>query len=46
MRLLVTRPKEGGEHSATALRARGHEVLLAPLLRIEPVTDAGHGHTH
>ena len=43
MRLLVTRPEEGGEHSATALRARGHEVLLAPLLRIEPVTDADLG---
>ena len=36
MRLLVTRPSEGGERSAAALRARGHDVLLAPLLRIEP----------
>ena len=33
VRLLVTRPE--GEASAAALRARGHEVLLAPVLRIE-----------
>ena len=37
MRLLVTRPQEDGERTAAALRARGHEVLLAPLLRIEAV---------
>jgi uroporphyrinogen-III synthase len=43
MRLLVTRPEEGGEHSAAILRARGHDVLLAPLLQIEPVTDADLG---
>lgn len=43
MRLLVTRPEEGGEHSAEILRARGHDVLLAPLLRIEPVADADLG---
>ncbi len=43
MRLLVTRPEEGGVHSAAALRARGHDVLLAPLLQIEPVTDADLG---
>ena len=43
MRLLVTRPTEGGEHSASILRARGHEVLLAPLLRIEPIADADLG---
>lgn len=43
MRLLVTRPAEGGAHSAAALRARGHEVLLAPLLQIEPVTGADLG---
>ena len=37
MRLLVTRPESEGERTAAALRARGHEVALAPLLRIEPV---------
>ena len=43
MRLLITRPEEGGEHSAKALRAQGHDVLLAPLLQIEPVADADLG---
>lgn len=37
MRLLVTRPEPDGERTAASLRARGHEVLLAPLLRIEAV---------
>jgi uroporphyrinogen-III synthase len=37
MRLLVTRPQDDGERTATALRARGHSVLVAPLLRMEPV---------
>jgi uroporphyrinogen-III synthase len=37
VRLLVTRPQEDGERTAAALRARGHTVILAPLLRIEPV---------
>jgi uroporphyrinogen-III synthase len=37
VRLLVTRPEADGERSAASLRARGHEVLLAPLLRIEAV---------
>ena len=37
MRLLVTRPQEDGERTAALLRARGHSVLLAPLLRIEPL---------
>jgi uroporphyrinogen-III synthase len=35
VRLLVTRPQEDAEGTAAALRARGHEVLVAPLLRIE-----------
>lgn len=44
MRLLVTRPQEEGERTATALRARGHTVMLAPLLRIERVAaDFGPG---
>jgi uroporphyrinogen-III synthase len=38
MRLVVTRPQTDGERTATALRARGHAVLVAPLMRVEPVT--------
>jgi uroporphyrinogen-III synthase len=37
MHLLVTRPEPQGEQTAQALRARGHEVTLAPLLRVEPL---------
>jgi uroporphyrinogen-III synthase len=37
MRLVVTRPQSDGERTAAALRAAGHEVLLAPLMRVEPV---------
>ncbi|MGE0563003.1 MAG: uroporphyrinogen-III synthase [Pseudolabrys sp.] len=37
MRFAVTRPLPDGERTAAALRARGHEVLLTPLLRTEPV---------
>jgi uroporphyrinogen-III synthase len=37
MRLLVTRPQGDGERTAARLRARGHEVTLAPLLRIDAV---------
>jgi uroporphyrinogen-III synthase len=40
MRLLVTRPEGEGERTAAALRLRGHEVWLAPLLRIEAIEDA------
>lgn len=40
MRLLVTRPEPDGERTAQALRARGHAVVLAPLLRTEPVAFA------
>jgi uroporphyrinogen-III synthase len=44
VRLLVTRAKDDGERTAAALRARGHAVTLAPLLRVEPVaTDFGPG---
>jgi uroporphyrinogen-III synthase len=35
MRLLLTRPAPDAERSAARLRARGHQVLVAPLLRIE-----------
>jgi uroporphyrinogen-III synthase len=37
MRLLVTRPEPDGERTAAALRAREHDVLLAPLLRMQSV---------
>ena len=37
MRVLVTRPETDGERTAAHLRARGCDVMLAPLLRIEPV---------
>jgi uroporphyrinogen-III synthase len=37
VRLLVTRPEPDGARTAASLRERGHEVVLAPLLRIEPV---------
>jgi uroporphyrinogen-III synthase len=40
MRLLVTRPEPDNERTAAALRVRGHEVMLAPLLRVEPIADA------
>jgi uroporphyrinogen-III synthase len=35
MRLLVTRPEGDGERTAAALRARGHDVILAPLLHMQ-----------
>lgn len=37
MRVVVTRPQIDGERTAAALRARGHEVLVAPLMRVEPI---------
>src|SRR5262245_36136000 len=37
MRVVVTRPQFDGERTAAALRARGHEVLVAPLMRVEPI---------
>jgi uroporphyrinogen-III synthase len=43
VRLLVTRPQEDGERTATTLRARGHSVLVAPLLRIESLAAADIG---
>jgi uroporphyrinogen-III synthase len=42
VRLLVTRPEPDAQQTAAALRRRGHEVLVTPLLRIEPV-DADFG---
>jgi uroporphyrinogen-III synthase len=43
MRLLVTRPEPDAARTATALRARGHSVVIAPLLRIEPLAGAAIG---
>jgi uroporphyrinogen-III synthase len=43
MRLLVTRPEPDAARTATALRARGHSVVIAPLLRIEPLPGAAIG---
>jgi uroporphyrinogen-III synthase len=37
MAVLVTRPHPDAEATASALRAKGLEVLLAPMLRFEPV---------
>lgn len=43
MRLLVTRPEPDGARTAAVLRGRGHDVLLAPLLRIETIADVDLG---
>ena len=37
MAVLVTRPHPDDEATAAALRAKGFEVVLAPMLRFEPV---------
>ena len=37
MRVVVTRPQADSERTAAALEALGHEVLVAPLMRVEPV---------
>jgi uroporphyrinogen-III synthase len=37
MAILVTRPRPDGEATAARLRTKGFEVLLAPMLRFEPV---------
>jgi uroporphyrinogen-III synthase len=37
MRIVLTRPQDDSERTAAALRAKGHDVLIAPLLRVEPV---------
>lgn len=37
MAILVTRPHPDNEATAAALRARGYDVLLAPVLKFEPV---------
>src|SRR5882672_10925356 len=37
MRVALTRPQADSERTAAVLRARGHAVLVAPLLQVEPV---------
>ncbi|UWU69052.1 uroporphyrinogen-III synthase [Bradyrhizobium sp. NC92] len=41
MSILVTRPHPDNEATADNLRARGHAVLLAPALKLEPVAFQG-----
>ena len=43
MRLLLTRPQSDAERTAAELRASGHDVIIAPLLHIEPLPDAAIG---
>ena len=43
MRFLVTRPRSEAERTAAALKACGHDALLAPLLIIAPMEDASIG---
>jgi uroporphyrinogen-III synthase len=40
VRLLLTRPEPDATRTAAALRAQGHDVVAAPMLRIEPAADA------
>jgi uroporphyrinogen-III synthase len=37
MRVVVTRPEPDGKRTAAALRAQGHEVLVAPLMKVQSV---------
>jgi len=43
VRLLVTRPQPGAANTAAALRARGHEPIIAPLTWIEILSRADLG---
>lgn len=43
MRVLLTRPQAEAVRTAAALRARGHEPIVAPLLAIEILPDADFG---
>ena len=43
MRLLLTRPQPDAERTAAVLRERGHAVVVAPLIRIEPIPDVEFG---
>lgn len=37
MRIAVTRPPADAERTASVLRKQGHEVLVAPLMSVEPI---------
>jgi uroporphyrinogen-III synthase len=39
VRILLTRPEGRNERLADALRARGHDVVCAPLIAVEPLGD-------
>ena len=43
MRLVVTRPEPDASRTAALLRARGHTVDVAPLLRLELIAEADLG---
>ena len=43
MRLLVTRPEPENARTANVLRAHGHHVTIAPMLRIEIIAGADFG---
>ena len=43
MRILLTRPQTDAERTAIALRARGHTVVIAPLLELELLSGADLG---
>jgi uroporphyrinogen-III synthase len=43
VRILLTRPETDAARTATALRSRGHEAIIAPLLAIAIVSDADLG---
>lgn len=45
MSILVTRPHPDNEATAQSLRARGHTVLLAPALKLEPIAFHDEGET-
>jgi uroporphyrinogen-III synthase len=37
LRLLITRPQADAERTAAAVRERGHEAVMAPLIALEPL---------
>lgn len=43
MRILLTRPQADAERTALALRARGHDAVVAPLLELELLSGADLG---
>ena len=40
MRILITRPREDAAALAEKLKARGHDVIVEPMLEIRPVAGA------